>query len=205
MTQTVPARFPLRLHRVPLTGEGGWRARWGRLADRTIALCSAVPDDAVLDVRLFPWTAELRANWTAIRDEALACRPALARPWSHGEWIEADPARTPATAALLAHVPGVTLAGFSLLSAGAHLAERRGASKALITCQLGLSIPREGDARMRIGGRVVRWAEGETLVFDETRPHEVWNDTAEARVVLVVRFRRPLRPPVRWLADLLVR
>ena len=58
---------------------------------------------------------------------------------------------------------------------------------------------------MRIGGRVVRWAEGETLVFDETRPHEVWNDTAEARVVLVVRFRRPLRPPVRWLADLLVR
>lgn len=200
MTPTAFAKFPLRLHREPLTGEGGWRALCRRLADRVIGVCSAVPDDAVLDVRLFPWTAELRANWATIRHEALACR-SIATPWTHGEWVEIDAAHAPSTAATVARVPGAVTAGFSFLSAGAHLAQRRGGTKALVTCQLGLCVPREGDARMRIDGRIVRWAEGETLVFDETALHEVWNDTTEARVVLVVRFRRPLR----GLAGLLAR
>ena len=59
-----------------------------------------------------------------------------------------------------------------------------------------------GDVRMRVGDRVVRWAEGETLVFDDTYDHEVWNDTAGTRVVLLIQFERPLRNPGKWIADM---
>src|SRR5690242_10991968 len=42
------------------------------LFDRLIASSSQVANDAVLDVRDFPWTALLRDDWQAIRDEAIA-------------------------------------------------------------------------------------------------------------------------------------
>ena len=48
----------------------------------------------------------------------------------------------------------------------------------------------------------MRWQEGETLVFDDTYQHEVWNDTNETRVVLLVQFARPLRQPGKLVADL---
>ena len=39
--------------------------------DRMIASSSLVANDPVLDVRDFAWTAGLRENWAAIRDEAV--------------------------------------------------------------------------------------------------------------------------------------
>ena len=75
-------------------------------------------------------------------------------------------------------------------------------TKGLITCHLGLIVPRDGDVRMRVDDRIVRWAEGETLVFDDTYQHEVWNDTDGTRVVLLIQFERPLRQPGKWFADL---
>ena len=53
---------------------------------------------------------------------------------------------------------------------------------------------------MNVGDRDVRWHEGETLFFDDTYPHEVWNGTAHTRIVLLVQFERPLRQPGRALA-----
>jgi Aspartyl/asparaginyl beta-hydroxylase and related dioxygenases len=51
---------------------------------------------------------------------------------------------------------------------------------------------------MQVADEFVHWQEGRTLVFDDTYPHEVWNDTKEQRVVLLVQFRRP----VGWLGKL---
>ena len=48
---------------------------------------------------------------------------------------------------------------------------------------------------------MVRWCEGERLVFDDTYDHEVWNDTQATRVVLLIQFGRPLRQPGKWFAD----
>lgn len=173
--------------------------------DRLFARWSLVPDEAVIDLRLFPWTADLRAEWRTIRDEALAVAPQVGRwrafrLWEAGERIDANALRCPATAALVARIPGVESAYVSVMAPGVHLAERRGDTRALITCHLGLIVPRDGDVRMRIGPRTVRWAEGETLVFDETCPHEAWNDSSHPRAVLLIRFARPMRQPGRWLA-----
>jgi len=108
---------------------------------------------------------------------------------------------SPSSAATVAQIPGLNSAFFSILAPGAHIPVHRGVTKALVTCHLGLIVPRDGDVRMRVDDRIVRWAEGETLVFDDTYSHEVWNDTNGTRVVLLIQFERPLRQPGRWIAD----
>jgi ornithine lipid ester-linked acyl 2-hydroxylase len=193
--------------------------------DRFVARFSLVPNDPVLDVRDFAWTAALRANWQAIRAEAIAAAlaPHLAPSLSvispdhraiapvnkwrsyflygYGYFVRENLDRCPETARLVEAIPGLNSAFFSILAPGTHIPAHRGVTKGLITCHLGLIVPRDGDARMRVGDRILRWAEGETLVFDDTYDHEVWNDTSGTRVVLLIQFRRPLRQPGRWFVD----
>lgn len=182
-----------------------------------------MPNDPVLDPALFPWTARLRAHWLAIRDEARAVArdpdavPALnaispdhrriapSDSWrsfflvGYGARIERNIARCPRTMAVLDQVPGLNSGFFSILKPGTHIPQHRGVTKGLMTCHLGLQVP-EGPLRMTVGGQTVGWAEGETLVFDDTWPHEVWNDTDGTRIVLLVQFERPLRQPGRLVA-----
>jgi beta-hydroxylase len=40
------------------------------------------------------------------------------------------------------------------------------------------------------------------VVFDDMYPHEVWNDTDEDRIILLMHLKRPLRFPGTWLRDL---
>jgi len=193
--------------------------------DHLIGTSSLVPNDPVLDVRDFPWTQSLRDNWQAIREEAMAvalvgqAAPSLAtispdhrsiaevNKWrsfflyGYGYAIEENLARCPRTAAVVEQVPGLNSAFFSILAPGTHIPDHRGVTKGLITCHLGLIVPKDGDVRMRVKDRIVRWAEGETLVFDDTYRHEVWNDTGHTRVVLLIQFERPLRQPGKWFAD----
>lgn len=197
--------------------------------DRILARYSLASNAPVLDMRDFAWTAGLRDAWQAIRDEALAvavdrdAAPPLARIspdhrgiaradawrtfflWGYGYRFAENIDRCPATARALAAVPGLNSAFFSILAPGTHIPPHRGVTKGLITCHLGLIVPRDGDARMRVGDRMVRWAEGETLVFDDSYDHEVWNDSSGTRVVLLIQFRRPLRQPGRWLAETVLR
>jgi beta-hydroxylase len=194
--------------------------------DRMIASSSLVPNDPVLDPALFGWTAGLRADWRAIRAEAetVALRgqasPSLATIspdhrsiaevgkwrsfflWGYGHPIADSLARCPRTAALVGAIPGLNSAFFSILAPGTHIPEHRGVTKGLITCHLGLIVPEDGDLRMRVGDRTVRWTEGGILMFDDTYLHEVWNDTRGTRVVLLIQFDRPLRQPGRWIAEL---
>ena len=48
----------------------------------------------------------------------------------------------------------------------------------------------------------MHWREGETLVFDDTFHHEVWNDTNELRAILLIQFRRPVGPIGRLIGGL---
>ncbi|RHW18562.1 aspartyl/asparaginyl beta-hydroxylase domain-containing protein [Sphingomonas gilva] len=191
--------------------------------DRIIARSSLVSNDPVLDFRDFAWTQILRDNWEQIRDEACAVAlrdaPSLATispdhrsiaevdKWrsfflyGYGFPITDNMARCPKTSAVIAQIPGLNSAFFSILAPGTHIPDHRGVIKGLITCHLGLVVPRDGDVRMRVHDRIVRWAEGETLVFDDTYQHEVWNDTEGTRVVLLIQFERPLKQPGKWFSD----
>jgi beta-hydroxylase len=193
--------------------------------DRLIGSSSLVSNGPVLDVRDFAWTKLLRDNWEVIRDEAIdvalqgEASPSLATIspdhraiapmnmwrsyflWGYSFPIEDNLAQCPKTGKVVAQIPGLNSAFFSILAPGTHIPEHRGVTKGLITCHLGLIVPKDGDVRMRVGDRIMRWSEGETLVFDDTYNHEVWNDTTGTRVVLLIQFERPLRQPGRWIAD----
>ena len=208
----------------PLLIRAGKRLRG--VFDRVIGASSLVSNAPVLDVRDFAWTQLLRDNWQAIRDEALAtalaredAAPSLASIspdhraiapvdkwrsfflWGYGYSIEENLDRCPVTSAIVAQIPELNSAFFSILAPGTHIPPHRGVTKGLLTCHLGLIVPRDGDVRMRVKNRIVRWAEGETLMFDDTYDHEVWNETSGTRVVLLIQVRRPLRQPGKWIAD----
>ncbi len=180
--------------------------RFGRLFDGLIASHSLASTDPVLDVRDFPWTAGLRREWAAIRAEAVAMAPSGLMPlWQDGGAVAVRAAGCPRTLAALRAIPGLYDAAFASLAPDAHIPARRGATKGLITCHLGLVVPRDGGARMRVRDRILRWAEGETLIFDDSFDHEIHNDAAGQRIVLRIRFARPLRQPGQWVAETVLR
>ena len=58
---------------------------------------------------------------------------------------------------------------------------------------------------MDVGGVTCTWRQGELLFFDDTYPHEVWNDSKEDRAVLLFDFERPMRRPGRLLSRLMMK
>lgn len=178
---------------------------------------SRVGDQPFHDTADFPWIAKLEANWTEIRAEAAAVlgdlervpplaaispdhrRIAPAGKWrsyffhGYGYRVDANCAACPKTAALLDEVPGLNSALFSILVPGTHIPAHTGVTKAILTCHLGIQVPQKAeDCRMRVADRFTTWREGKAFVFDDIYQHEVWNDTDETRIILLVQFRRPV-------------
>jgi beta-hydroxylase len=185
-----------------------------------LARYSLVGDPAVFDTDLFPFVKLLEQNWETIRAEAeavLQARDALPAlheispdhdrlsaddSWKafflqgYGIRCDRSAARCPRTSELLSAVPGLWSAFFSILGPGAHLPRHRGPTKAIVTWHLGLIIPRESErCWIQVADQRCLWEEGRSLIFDDARKHEVLNDSAEERVVLLVHLRRPMRFP----------
>ena len=200
--------------------------RQRRRVDRWIASSSLISNAPVLDANEFDWAKALEDNWEAIRDEALAVyRNRSAIPplreispdhkgivednaWrsfflvGYGNRIEGNLVRAPKTAELVAQIPGLNSAFFSILAPGTVISPHRGVTKAFITAHLGLKVPEDRDnCWMRVDQERVHWDEGRALVFDDTYEHEVRNDTDETRIVLLCQVGRPLRAPGSWLAS----
>jgi aspartyl/asparaginyl beta-hydroxylase (cupin superfamily) len=178
----------------------------------------------------FPWTGELEASAPEILSE-LRCvlRDRFLIPAFHeispeeraitqdDKWktyvLYAYGARAnhncracPRTTAAVERIPGMKTAFFSILAGGKHIPVHRGPYKGLLRCHLGLIVPTpSASCRIRVADAFAQWQEGKTLIFDDTASHEVWNDSAEDRVVLFIDFSRPMRAPVSWLNELMMR
>ena len=58
-----------------------------------------------------------------------------------------------------------------------------------LTCQMGIHVPEDEKAWIRVGPETRRWKEGECLLYDTTYEHETMNEHPEQeRVVLHVDF-----------------
>ena len=189
--------------------------------NRLIARSSRVPTTPFIDTALFAWAEALQAGWSDIRAELDALSehrgrilplaqvsPDHKRVASDGKWksfvfeaygyhVPLNRSLCPRTAKLLDEVPGLVLAMFSMMEPGTYVPLHKGVSKALINGHLGLDVP-EGDCRIEVGGQTRRWENGKLLLLDDTYPHQVWNNTDETRVVLLMQIRRP----VGWAARL---
>ena len=194
-----------------------------RVVNRILVKQSKVGDPPVFDTAVFPWTRELEANWETIRDEAYEIMrhrdavPPLSDVspdhrkiatdqswqcmflWGYGIKVPANCARAPKTASIVQKIPGMRSALFSIHAPGLHIPRHKGVTKSMLTCHLALKVPREREkCRIQVDEQFLVWEEGKTIVFDDVYHHEVWNDTDDDRIILLVQFDRP----VSWFGKL---
>lgn len=197
---------------------------------KLIARHSLVGNHEFFSPAQFPWCAHLEANVSTIRrelEEILKHREDLPNfqdispdqkhlakedKWktffffAYGLKAPANCERCPQTAKLLEAVAGAKTAFFSILSPRSHIPQHCGPYKGVIRYHLGLIVPKpESACRIRVGDTIAHWEEGKSMFFDDTFPHEVWNDTDGFRVVLFMDVLRPLPFPVSLLNSLIIK
>src|SRR5207237_8656102 len=156
------------------------------LLGRFLATQSLVGNEPVLDNAPFPFLDAFTRNWEKIRDEVteiLKHREAIpafqevspdqkriskGKNWrtfilfGFGSKLEKNCRQAPVTANLLAAVPGLQSAWFSILSPGYHIPNHTGVSKGIVTAHLALIIPKEAEnCRLRVSDRIKVWHPGE--------------------------------------------
>jgi len=190
---------------------------------------------AILDAGThFPNATKFTAAWRTIRDEALSVQlgkvprfhdimPEQAEISANDglDWrmfvlkaydlpVPENLARMPVLGRLLAECPEVKSAAISFLAPRKHIPRHRGPFRGIMRFHLGLVIPKQADGRpatvMMINHQEKRIADGECMLWDDTFPHEVMNNTDQARVALLLDVWRPRMPlDMEILSRLIVR
>lgn len=211
--EKLPSRDELveKWHQLPST------AAMGVLATNEAVINKFGPDTpAIWDPHQFDWARRIEAGYPKVRAEVEALLEGPTEiphiedvtggipqgnigPWRsfvlmhQGRWIDWNCERCPETTELVRSVPGLTMAGFSVLEPGTHITVHRGPNKGALRYQLGVIVPGEpGDCRIRVGDEMIVWADGEGCMFDFTVPHEAWNDSDGIRVLLMLEVVTPL-------------
>jgi aspartyl/asparaginyl beta-hydroxylase (cupin superfamily) len=115
-------------------------------------------------------------------------------------------ASCPATTSILEQIPGLETAFFSILLPHKHIDAHKGIFKGFIRGHLGLVVPKKaGKCYLRVDNQILHWQERKVIVFDDTYEHEVWNNSNEIRVVLLVDIIRPLKFPFAYINKGIIR
>src|SRR6185437_11298215 len=183
----------------------------------------------------FPEAARFQDRWQDIRRDALTSRGNLdkvprfheimgsqsdisavdGRDWrmfilkAYGVEIEQNVKRCPAIASLIKDQPDIVSCVLSFLAPGKHLPKHRGPFRGILRFHLMLSMPSDADGRpacvMDVDGEEYRLSDGETLLWDDTYPHEVWNRSDEVRVALLLDvWRRNMPKDMEMLSRLVI-
>lgn len=112
--------------------------------------------------------------------------------YSMGEVAEENAALCPLTIAALRKVPNLFQASFSILDPGKSIPAHNGPYYGYLRYHLGIEVPDDDPPQIRIRDHVHTWRAGESVLFDDSWNHEVINNCAERRVVLIVDVLRPM-------------
>jgi beta-hydroxylase len=186
-------------------------------------LFSAVRAKPYADVKQFPELQQVTSQWQMIRDEALKLfdegyiRAASAyndigfntffrRGWKrfylkwYADFLPSAATLCPKTTELLAKIPSINAAMFTLLPPGSRLGAHRDPFAGSLRYHLGLVTPNSPECHIIVDGEKYYWKDGEAVMFDETYIHHAENRTDVTRVILFCDIERPLSNPVlRWL------
>ena len=190
-----------------------------RQLDKVIEKSSQTASSPVFNADEFEWTGLLEERTPAIQKELefiLAQReklPVLSDIQPDQDRIASDHwkvfplrafnlrakkncERVPETARVLDEIPRVTTAWISILGPHAHIPRHSGYTRGILRCHLGLVVPESNErCEMEVGDTRVRWEVGKCVIFDDRCKHEVWNDTDEERVLLLLDVERPMSWP----------
>ena len=207
------ATLAKRLHRIFMRA----LVRFHAWCEKQVTRHSLVADKQFFDIADFPWVTRFEERWRDIqtelakvlerRNELLeygdltpsATKIAAPGFWrmfmlyGYGRKSDRNCAQCPETARILAGIPGMNTAFFSVLAPGTHIVPHRGLYAGILRCHLGLKVPRQRESCwIRVGSETRSWEEGRCLIFNDAYEHEVRNDTDEVKVVLILDIFRPL-------------
>ncbi|MFC4159174.1 aspartyl/asparaginyl beta-hydroxylase domain-containing protein [Chitinimonas lacunae] len=188
---------------------------------------SRVQGDAYLEPEQFAWVSQVEQSCEAIKAELAGLIdqegvevPTMAElsggnssvkhtnSWRalclylYGQRLSHQENFLPHTHAALQKIPGLKTAFLSILQPGTSIKPHRGPYNGVLRYHLGVSIP-AGDCAIVVDEQQRGWANGKSLIFDDSYVHKAWNHTEETRVVLFVDFLRPLPFWYAWFNTLI--
>lgn len=177
-------------------------------------LLSKVPVTHYVDPALFPELKVLEDNWEVIRDEALALyeKGHIAVKddlpgssfYKDNRWtsfylknfnneIPSAYELAPKTMALIDQVPSLSMAVFACLNPGKKINDHHDPFAFTLRYSLGLITPNSDKSGIIVNGDDYKWADGDSILFDETYFHCAYNDSDKPRIILMTDIDRPLR------------
>jgi ornithine lipid ester-linked acyl 2-hydroxylase len=190
---------------------------------------SRVENTPFIDPRQFEWNDSVTAEWTTVQRElkALLSTVETIPEWGvvtdeknlpitekdtwrtyffyvYGQRFEKQCSECPETARLLAQIPGMKTALFSIMEPGTRITPHRGPYRGVLRYHLPLIVPEGGKCGIRVGGEDASWEEGVAMMFDDTYEHEAWNESQETRVVLFLDITRPMKFPYNILNSTII-
>lgn len=173
-------------------------------------------NEVILSNENFSWTEIVEANFEQIKQEVLTIlhqnqtldityfseeQHKVIKPtyWSvfplvtFGNVITDNIKKCPQTYNVLQQIPNCTTAFFSILQPHAKIARHRGIYKGYLRYHLCVKAPINTDECALVFDKITyHWKEKESVIFDDTFYHSVYNHSDEIRIVLYVDFIRPL-------------
>lgn len=98
----------------------------------------------------------------------------------------------PTTCQLLDKIPNLVQAFFSVLEPGKSIPLHEGPYLGYLRYHLGIQVPAQDPPRIYVNSKEYIWQEGDAVMFDDSWPHEVTNNSKEVRAVLIVDVLRPM-------------
>jgi len=124
------------------------------------------------------------------RDESISSpewKTYVFKLWGHE--VPENMETCPETVAAFSGITGVHTALYSILDPRSRIPAHRGWAAGVVRVHYPLMVPHPpDDCRMRVEKNWYVWREREPFLFDDTREHEVRNDTDQMRVVLIIDF-----------------
>jgi len=111
----------------------------------------------------------------------------------------------PRTTALFKCVPNVIQGFFSILEPGKSIPAHCADDYDYLRYHLALRVPQDNPPSLRVKDQIHTWTEGGSILFDDSFDHEVFNESKEHRVVLIIDLLRPLPLPLHLLNVLFIR
>lgn len=93
---------------------------------------------------------------------------------------------------LLKGVPNLIQAFFSILEPGKSIPLHEGPYLGYLRYHLGIHIPKNNPPHIIVNNQPYTWCEDEAVLFDDSWPHEVRNNSDDYRAVLIIDVLRPM-------------